>query len=361
MKTIDDAKKALKINIIMDIFKNSKQFDEQYGKLEGQRVDKRFYNVDSNLLRPLIYELLTNTDCGYRLYMDERIKEGYIPKSISCLLKQLSEHENEFGEIYKDREVTIHEVIGEIGEVGALREVLSSQILNYFGCPTVYNAIVETLNKDNNVEFKVISADFMEGDKVFSTFDDYRCEISQGLEFAIKNINNKILNKIKTISNEEKQKFIRDFIKTYFVRGYVLNDGDFYHCNIGQIVDPYQHKISLINFDYECSFCQWHQNSMLVNQKIKRFQKDIDYLRTHFPSEYKELMEDLKTLNIAFNEMLKSGEIDFMRDVKPEYDYPVDFSSGTSHIYCELNNILYRINTAIKEMELVKWGLINIL
>ena len=322
MKTLDDALKALKIKIIDDDLKIKQFYDEQYGTLEGSRGDKTFYRFKSEVLQSLIAELHTNTDCGYKTYVNNVIKEGFIPKHISCMVKQVR-----YFNLYGTNQQIKNENFSD--EVYAYKETLASQILNYYGCPTVYNLLLKTKDFRGEDEYKVISADFMQEGQTFLTFAEYDCSLST-LKESIKNIKEKILKKIKTIDESEKKKFIEDFVLSYLVRIYILMDFDFSNSNIGVLIDTDNRKLSPINFDFEQSFYE-------ADPSISEIVEILEYVKTTYPKIYNKFVELTHTLNQALLTISTK---------RPTYD----IESAKDYVYRNLKENVCKVDKAINEM-----------
>jgi len=339
MDLINKAKKALKINIIDNFNDNIENYDEQFGDYEGQRVGKIFYRVDSKLLQPMIEEIMSNPQSKYFSYVNKSIKEGLIPQHISCMLKQFKYHEDYTGSVVEDRKIfNKKNILGNVGEVLSIKEALSSQILNYFGCPTVYNSVVKF---DDN-EHKIISADFSSEGTTFLTFDEYQCRVKGDIAPIVEEVKSKILKKIITVSEEEKNKFLEDFILSYIVRRSVLFDMDFYQCNAGVVIDYDNKKLSFLNFDYEYAFeaCSISKNVLKVVKGAHK--KYLEFLKHNYPSIYDNFCKKLKILVSILSTMKDNNEIN------------CDETTAKGYVYSELNDNLLRVNDSINELEMIK-------
>lgn len=261
---------ALSCRVIDNFEKHKEDYYEQDGELDGHRIDKVFYRVDSECLKPLIDELINNPNCGYITYMNNVIKEGFVPKKISCLSKQLRWDMNYIIEGLSDELI--------------VNEVLASQMLNYFGCPTVFNTATIIKDVEGKTEYVLISADFMSESDNFKTLWDCYCGIYD-LEETIQRLKKGIPTKSKIIKNE----IIEEFLYTYFVRRYVLHDGDFNADNIGFLINKENKKIQLLNFDYEFAF----DNDFLAGKVnlVRELKDNLSYLVKKYPRIYEKFIK----------------------------------------------------------------------
>lgn len=221
-----------------------KLYDQNYetGKyqLTGLR-EKHFVRCSSGLFGGLVEEIQTNKNCSYVTHINDLIKDGYIPEYLSVLVKDGGNLEEN------------------------MREVVSSRILNYFEVPTTY----ETLARGTGihaVHYYVLSADFV-SDQVeeFYTLDDLGIMVyNTPLEKIVADMNKKLnmyyvshkMFHFGTVDRsqfeEMKQNIIGDFLYSYLVRRYVLDNRDIHGNNMGIMIRKDNLAMTFApNYDFE--------------------------------------------------------------------------------------------------------------
>ena len=105
---------------------NNNQIDQyiendpyDYEEISGCRT-KKFVRFSSDIesFQYLIRELQENPNCKYETYVNELIKEGYIPDFISVIIKD------------ENNNLTRNDDF----QIGHLREPIACRVMNYFGC-----------------------------------------------------------------------------------------------------------------------------------------------------------------------------------------------------------------------------------
>ena len=92
-----DFRKYIKNVSLDEIDEYSQQKSAYDNELSGQR-QKRFIRLSSDVFGELIDELKNNPNCAYKTYINDLVKEGYVPKAVSVIIKD----ENELRKIIND-------------------------------------------------------------------------------------------------------------------------------------------------------------------------------------------------------------------------------------------------------------------
>jgi len=285
-KILESVRKAIAFDLIYDFDDIKERYDEQDTFYEGHRVEKEFFRVDSKYFQPLIDELLNNPDCGYYTYANDVIKEGVVPEKLSCLLKQLKKSH------YSDN--SPHKKL-------SVNEVLSSQILNYYGCPTTYNVPIVVNDCENNNEYKILSVDFATEGKDFKTFDEFNANIWNNTKDSLERI--VLALDDMGFTEDVKNKFMEDFVASHIVRTHILTDFDFSSKNAGMLGDKY------LNFDYELCFKEYDN----VERAIKRstLQSNLIFAKNNYPTIYVKLKQKTYDLSKAVNYLIDNDDFVF--------------------------------------------------
>lgn len=245
-------------------------FERNY-KLHG-RMGKNFYLYDvsrynyktfasNNILGELYSELHKNKNCKYITYVNQLLKENYIPKYISCLVKTT------LGRKYSDREVIV------------------SRLLNLFQVNTAFNT---KYSGDFVGDNSIISVDFMEASEKYFNFED----IGIPKKFTLQSLpswDDKVVQVIKKhfpdVSEQDITEIRKDFFRSYLARFLILNDVDMDANNQGVCVDNEKHTIRLVpNHDFEFSL-----GSTLRDELMQELlDSAINYYYAIFPDELKK-------------------------------------------------------------------------
>lgn len=249
--------------------------ENEHGFLRGYR-SKRFYRFSSRLFSDLINELQNNPNCSYGTYVNDLIKSGYIPDYLSVVAKE--------DKRFREGGFSLN--------IGGLREVCASRILNYFECPTIYETYlkVEDGNILNNSKNICCSVDFNNYGEDLNLVHGFMRNYDFGageLETVIPTIE-KIFERWKLEEDHRedyedmKNKFIEDYVYSYMIRRFVLKDGDFWLNNVGIIFNKEDKTFRMApNFDFEYCFDEfdgWYN--------IKSFLKNLKYIKEHYPKVY---------------------------------------------------------------------------
>lgn len=291
----EQVKKSVSFSFINNFEDIKEDYHEQDGGLVGHRGDKAFYRVDSESLKSLIEELQNNPDCGYVTNANDVIKDGVVPQKLSAMIKQLRWDSDSYNE--------------SLSEELIINEVLSSQILNYFGCPTSYNTAVKVKNEENMDEFQLLSVDFVPFGTKFETFDEYSCRIIDSVEYTVENLRKQMFSMMGKVPDENSEKFVEDFVYSYLVRKYVINDHDFFHINAGVLSDE-SLQMQYLNFDFE--FCFYSEFPNLRRGNIKQVKEDLIYVEKNFPRVYDIFVKKLNIFSHELKRLINNNEIEYL-------------------------------------------------
>lgn len=253
---------------------------------------KNFLRVDNACLQQFISELKNNKNASYITYVNDSVKEGYLLSKMSAMVKKYEYSEDvKYNDELKPEELLC-------------REVLGSQMLNYYGVPTVFNSGVYSY-KDGVRNFSLVSLDFMsEGDEFLNLRDEDVNILDWSTNF-MQSLNNlrKYLNKMKGIHYLKKEKIMEDFVYSYLVRNIVLRDIDFRDRNMGIIVNNDKKTYQFINFDYEYCF-----EKPLIEYDTRYYNvvvHDMKFIQEAYSKVYEKFIKKTLELQNKFDELEK--------------------------------------------------------
>lgn len=264
----DKVKKVLNVSKLDINNVKTEVYDGYPSHLDG-RCEKMFFRVNSGCLKDYVEEVCDNEEASYISYVNEIIKEGYVPKKISVLCKDVSKRLDD------EDESRIK---------AASCEVLSSQILNFFGCPTVFNKMVKG-ELDCETRYSVMSVDFLSYGEEITTLDALNCRFV-GLNNAIKTVKGALQKYEGIFLDEQIEKVVEDFVYSYLIRRILLGDFDFIPVNIGIIENKEKGTLQLINFDFEGTF----------NGRYPLAKCDLIYCKNNYPEIYDRFLNKFMEL-----------------------------------------------------------------
>lgn len=233
-------------------------------ELEGTRR-KKFVRFNSNVFSELIEEVRNNRNSSYDTYMNDVIKSGHTPEYLSVMKKELPEHlqeSNRFG-------------------MGYLNEVCASRIMNFFECPTTYDTLLNINNSMYlcSVDFGRYGEEFFELRSILPHKEYFEGTLSCNLNFIKPALEKLDRMHFLRKNNNSKEKFIEDFIYSYLIRLYILNDIDYDTHNIGVLYDNKNKTYRMApNYDFEYVF-------------------DFDFYDEHIPDSFEMDMRFVKSKN----------------------------------------------------------------
>lgn len=307
---------ALSISVINNFDDVVEEYSEQNEEIDGHRFGKKFFRINCECFPKLLEELTSSDDCSYITYANAIIKDGFVPKKLSCLYKQLR------FDTYNSDETVAEELV--------VNEVLSSQILNYFGVPTVYNSACALKNEKAKKEYGLLSIDFLNGDSEFETLEDLGYKIPSGeIRFLKQNEN-------FADEDDRLRDNFDDFITSVLVRLFVLHDGDFRNFNIGNISNLENGKNQLINFDFEFTFDDIMPDG--TSNFIGRMASTLESLKKNYHDIYTSFLDKCMSLQRGINKISA-------RNIKPINKYHKDI------VFNRLKRNLKLIQEAVKKIE----------
>lgn len=253
-------------------------FNEQ-DKSNGHNELKAFFRLNSEYCEELLKSLKISNS-GYKTCINDYvIKEKALPNKVSTMVKE-----------FLDIECTLND------DMAVISEVLASRVLNYYGVPTPYNAVM-TYEKNGKTIYALASTDFISyGEKFENILDILKTTINtSNLSNDINNLKYELNRKaFAKFSSRTKNKFLEDYAMSYIVRKYILDDIDFAPRNIGVLINNDKNNLQLINFDFEYSF-MFHDEvakSLFSNERLNNF----EYLYVYFPRAFKRFVEKTRNL-----------------------------------------------------------------
>ena len=278
-------KKAISYEYIEVNMEEISEIDWKKSKYIAGHREKLFYNVDSSIFSELIDDLQHFPGCGYVTTENGAIRNGFIPKRLSCLVKNQNPGQKS--------KMNDPEYAG--------REALASRVLNLYGCATPFNLLIKDLSIDDDYPYRTLSVDMVS--EYFEPFARFKCEFQGGLKKNVTQIK-KQLTQYKNIIgedavNDDLERICHDYSYSYLVRKLLLHDGDFDEVNAGILIE--NGKLKYTNFDYECSFFDY-----FVSPSYKA---TLEYVRTDFPDAYARFRFITELTHKALSEMIDNNEI----------------------------------------------------
>lgn len=266
---------------------------------------KKFVRCSSDIFSDLITEIQTNPKCAYDTYINDLIKEGYVPNYLSIIKKQT----NSLVKTY-DKSGLWH-----------LKDVCASRILNYFECPTTFDVYLYFEDNNNLCSLYSCSVDFNRQNEDFYMFQGFRGlqEYIFALRPALRTIEEILKDFIREIEIEDKNpnfdtrqtiKQIKEgYVYSWLVRKCLLCDNDYGTHNIGIIHDLENNTIRLSpNYDFEWCFAP----KLYDRIKDKDRESELDFVAYQYPDLYDKFCTKLDKFyakgktNSPCNQIIKS-------------------------------------------------------
>jgi len=205
-----------------------------------------------------------------------------------------------------------------------VREVIGSQVANWFNLNTCYNCAVNTA-----MGYDMISVDMIDNHEKLFTFYELKpincwgtCE--EQLEVVGDMLSDKnLINHKITISSEQKEKIIEDYVYSHLVRRVLFSDDDFGTRNCGILYNKGNRAVKVINFDYE--YIADPKGDTRSNTI-----KDIAYISRNYPNIFNKFLEKVAIIIIA-----KKGLYETLQN------YPQTTDQNTSDIIKEILDKLF--------------------
>lgn len=269
-QSVKDYLKAIEND--QDLYEELSPFDEIEGDKEGSLV-KGFVRVRGKHLLELYDYMKNNSDCHYKFCGKELVdaldRDTFSTIPYSAMVRK-SRSGPEFNR----------------------SELIGSRIAEAFGVDCPY---VTSFKDDMSI---VASMDFLERDQKMETYKEYT-----GIEYGrndlasswARTLKRKIVNE-DNLSEQQKFQLIKNIIKHYIVRKFILVDNDF-NCGNVAIVKDSKDYINLVSFDFE--FCL--NNSTFVSRykqtPFNFVESNIEDLANDFPNELQVVIQELQLTN----------------------------------------------------------------
>ena len=293
--------------------------------IDGRR-EKVFVRCSSQYFGDLISELQSKADCTFDTYINDLVKDGYTPTFISILKRQPNDTMIQYDDT----------------GIGHFRDVCASRVLNYFGCPTTYDTILDIDGTlcSCSVDFSRVGEDFYSVDNLMETNGDNNiaddvATIERMLKWYHKKTDFKDYDKTK-------DEYISSFVYSYMTRKYILFDGDCWMNNFGIIHNTTDNTVRMSpNYDFEYCF-NFDSNSKRQEKFYAKFLKEITFVKQHYPYVYDRLVSRLH---------------DFLseKDGKPTYttiiEKEIGASASATSFTIEYGNRLQRIDSIMAQVK----------
>lgn len=312
---------------------NKSDFDKSYMEAIDRNVrqvrgdDVPIKTIEDSCVFRELWTSLNQEHCNYEVYCRELIEGGYIPKYVSCLVKE----NNVFGN---------------------LKECIGSRLANYMGINTVFNMMQGIIVSSGEAsangfelnDINLISVDFIPDEYNFASLEHLNMDIqpNDSLERNLKVAGSMwffFMAKKLNIKLDRKQidDFERDFSMQYLFRRCLCNEGDYKAKNIGVLYSKDGKCFHLApSFDMEFLFCDHCPTT----------EEDLTFINKKYPAE---LLGFIKMLERAFEEDAFNKIIDRMPKYllfKEEMEKIKVMLNANARRICDYyNNILNNSNT----------------
>lgn len=197
----------------------------------------------------------------------------------------------------------------------AISELIGSRICELF---QIYCPYVAPMGKSNTI---VASLDFLKYGQQMETYAEYTGAMfdrkATSVEWA--NSFSRALEKDKehNLTADKKKFLLKELIKHYIVRRFLLQDNDF-NCGNLAIVSESDKDLSLVSFDFEYCLNNYILFDYSNNMPPNFMEINIKGLMESFPEEFKTVVDELKitperyeSINTIFSDFLDKGVADF--------------------------------------------------
>lgn len=308
--------KALSYNYIeADFYKVAEDYDMKDSlSLEGHR-EKEFLRLDSSLFGDLIDELQNNPNCSYVTYANKLLKEGYIPKKLSCMVKRLEPDSHSQMKV-DDPELTF-------------KEALASQILNLYGCPTAHNITIKDSEIEQDYAFTSVSVDMVSNDII--TLENLRGELTNDLGKNLELISTNLQARRQRLGISQElvdtysHQITNDYAYSFLIRKFILQDGDFYEYNGGILVD--ENKLQYVNFDFEHIFFDYYL--------WPNISKSLQVVQQQFPETYEKFSHTSKMMYDNLIDITKHRDLEYANDNHQENVNTLIMNLRTAVLACK--------------------------
>lgn len=217
-------------------------------------------------------------------------------------------------------------------------ELVGSRIAELFGVDCPY---VVPLGKNNRI---VASLDFLRYSQEMETFAEYTSSLLNRQASMARWVKafTRALDKDKNYANitaEQRTYLIKEIIRHYIVRKFIIKDNDF-NCGNMAIVMGINSIPKLISFDFE--FCL--NNSLVFDHSdelgVEFMKKNIEEIIREYPNEFKEVMSELQMTSKRYERIIAILE-EFLED-----------KASAKNWANSMNTIIYKLNYFQQEFSL---------
>lgn len=222
--------------------------------------------IDDSAIFSDLWKALKQDDCTYQIYCRDLIEDGYIPKYVSCLVK-------------------------ENGILGNLKECIGSRLCNYMGIETVYNMMQAMVVSDGEAQANgfetrnthLISVDFIPNGFEFASLEHLQMNVNpedsleKNLRIACTMWYYYMSRDLGiTLTKRQIDNFERDFCMQYLFRRVLCHEGDYKGKNVGVLYSKDHKTFHLApSFDMEFLFCD----------DCPTIEEDIQFIAKRYPAE----------------------------------------------------------------------------
>ena len=301
------------------------EFDLVDERLINGHLQKRFVRLHKAYFADVL-KMIGKKDCFYHTHITpEDVNGKAVPRNLSVMIKEV-------GHQYSLNEEVEHQKM--------YAEAVGSRVLNFFGCKTVYNKV---LNSQGTLF--VLSLDFLRPYEHFYVAEDL-CEKNEiwcsnplqksldAIDMDIDILKHRIENEFGVTNAEaDKEQIKREYVMSYLVRVFLLGDTDYRSRNYGFIYNLKTNKIeSAPNYDFELAFG-------MATKRFAAFEENFKAISEKYPDILEEFLkksQQLTRLNVLgwskFDKIFvdETAENDFVmyfRGMVPENAaYMVDYA-----------------------------------
>lgn len=308
-------------------FNSNYSWKEELGGIRG----KHFVRCTSDCFEGLFDELRNNPNCSYDTYMNDVIKSGYDPKFLSVLMRYTRvDRTSQKDEIAK-----------------CFKEVYASRVLNFFECPTTYDAII---SKDNKIYS--CSVDFVkEDEELYPLVDLYDRKFvpKKVLDFKKAFDEHCLIDNANEVLSEDVEKTIEDFVYSRLVRWYMCEDNDYFLHNMGVLYNTKTDTIRMapnFDFDQSFSFCTWRSpyDSRYKSYSSESLIAYLDNIKKRYPKMRMKFISKLNEFTTKKNGVYPYEKLlgDERKHSKYLRDFVCQFGSNMRDVMDDIRSGMYR-------------------
>lgn len=258
------------------------EFDLVDERLINGHLQKRFVRLHRGYFEDVL-RLIGKRDCVYHAHITpEDVRANAVPRNLSVMIKEIG---------YE------HSLMAEAIHQKMYAEAVGSRVLNFFGCSTVYNKVL-----NSHGTLYVLSLDFLRPYEHFYVAEDL-CEkneiwCSNPLDKSLASIDMDIDILKHRIEGEfgmtgvtvDKEQIKREYVMSYLVRVFLLGDTDYRSRNYGFIYNIKNNTIeSAPNYDFELAFG-------MSAKRFSAFESNFEAISKQYPDVLEEFLKKAQQL-----------------------------------------------------------------